>query len=982
MEKLISVIIPVFNSEKYLDSALESIFVNTYKNIEIIIVNDGSQGDFASVRKKYSDRHNVKFIEESKNVGSFKARMIGFRHSKGDYISFIDSDDFISVDWFRSLVSKIEKTNSDIVVGDFNIHRNATVTYFPRSVLRKTDIELVGDDVQQAFFEQAGRDFTWHVLWNKLYTRQLVERAFSFLESIDQHIVMCEDIMFSSLFFLLARKVANVHNNYYYYCRHDSNVTSDTSNYKEHVSSICNVFSNIDYLIGIISGAEKYRIYLDEWYDRVLHSWEKNAQSSDSILYIKSKMKNNNYIYNDNDENYFYYEELFGKNELDEAKRKIIESDVVSFDVFDTLVVRPFFHPTDIFYILDDYVSKECNCVDTISFSSIRIEAERLAREKINGNAQDITLDEIYDEISDMTCFDAEFINKIKRKEIEIELRYISKRKTGYELYELALYLGKKIIIISDMYLSESCISKMLKKCEYTTENFDIYVSSQVGITKSTGDIFKYVKNKYKNKKIVHIGDNYHSDFCMAVRHDIAAIYLPKTIDLLLSKCSEIYSGNFWSYLQKTSPYINTTRSYCFLGFRCALALIANNFFDNPYVKFNKESDFNNDVYQIGYAILGMYILGCSLHLKTDYSHFDTIQFLARDGFVVKEAFDYIKNKFNLQVQTNYLYVSRRALVPLMIENKDNIYTLLENNGANWSAKMLMAVLKPCYEQSLNEAVDLVEKEVGKSFLTTKEKIHFLTFFANNLYSQKCVDANRRSAEKYFQKFLGKKNAIFDVGYSCRADYILKKVFNYEIESYFIHANNSMASLRSSRAEFRLHPLYDFTPRITGSIREIFMSRIAPSCIGYNDGLPVFDSFLFDYVSKTEIIIAQDAAVHFVKSYIDTFFDDFAVIKTRSFDLCAPFETFLENAKEFDRNFAKLIPFESSIDSDKMLTAYSYWVCQIVSEKSKDAIKLIVKRLPFIDTLLPLGSGRRELAKKAAKKIYYCLRALKQTISR
>ncbi len=112
---LISVIVPVYNTEKYLERCINSILAQTYENLEIIMVDDGSTDKSAELMgalKKRDER--IRCVKHKKNMGLFQARITGSEVAKGDYIAFIDSDDYVSIDWFRTLLKKAESTDSDI----------------------------------------------------------------------------------------------------------------------------------------------------------------------------------------------------------------------------------------------------------------------------------------------------------------------------------------------------------------------------------------------------------------------------------------------------------------------------------------------------------------------------------------------------------------------------------------------------------------------------------------------------------------------------------------------------------------------------------------------------------------------------------------------------------------------------------------------------------------------------------------------------
>ena len=115
MEKLISIVIPVFNVEAYLRKCLESVINQTYKNLEIIIVNDGSTDDSHQICKEYADKDSRIILISQDNQGLSGARNTGLKHVTGDYIFFIDSDDWIRADALEQAMSLAIEYNADCV---------------------------------------------------------------------------------------------------------------------------------------------------------------------------------------------------------------------------------------------------------------------------------------------------------------------------------------------------------------------------------------------------------------------------------------------------------------------------------------------------------------------------------------------------------------------------------------------------------------------------------------------------------------------------------------------------------------------------------------------------------------------------------------------------------------------------------------------------------------------------------------------------
>lgn len=131
MEK-VSIIIPVYNREKYISRCISSVINQTYKNLEIIIVDDGSTDDSLNIVRSFDD-NRLKIIE-SENKGVSNARNIGIQNASGKYIMFVDSDDYILDEMVENFVREMEETDADLVCGNFantkikNIHEKITIS--------------------------------------------------------------------------------------------------------------------------------------------------------------------------------------------------------------------------------------------------------------------------------------------------------------------------------------------------------------------------------------------------------------------------------------------------------------------------------------------------------------------------------------------------------------------------------------------------------------------------------------------------------------------------------------------------------------------------------------------------------------------------------------------------------------------------------------------------------------------------------------
>ena len=140
---MISVIVPVYNVADYLHKCLDSILCQSYNNLEIILVNDGSTDDSSSICRECKDRDNRVILIEKENGGLSSARNAGLAVAKGEYVGFIDSDDWISPCMFQELIQEIKHQEADVSICGYNIaHRSGRIkqVYLNAGVYQSTEV--------------------------------------------------------------------------------------------------------------------------------------------------------------------------------------------------------------------------------------------------------------------------------------------------------------------------------------------------------------------------------------------------------------------------------------------------------------------------------------------------------------------------------------------------------------------------------------------------------------------------------------------------------------------------------------------------------------------------------------------------------------------------------------------------------------------------------------------------------------------------
>jgi predicted HAD superfamily hydrolase len=204
---------------------------------------------------------------------------------------------------------------------------------------------------------------------------------------------------------------------------------------------------------------------------------------------------------------------IFGKS-ICKQEYKQFDNRVVSFDVFDTLVVRKCGNPHNVLNIVENQYSKCQNNESIRDFKILRMAAEKELR--ANKNGEEVRLDEIYETLEKR--LGTQTANKLKVLEINTELSVCYPNKEVVDLYHYLINRGNRVFIISDMYMPKEVIQKILGNCGIIGYE-KLYVSSENGMTKRSGKLFNFVlnENEIDRNKIIHIGD-----------HPIADYYIPK----------------------------------------------------------------------------------------------------------------------------------------------------------------------------------------------------------------------------------------------------------------------------------------------------------------------------------------------------------------------------------------------------------------------------------------------------------------------
>lgn len=520
----------------------------------------------------------------------------------------------------------------------------------------------------------------------------------------------------------------------------------------------------------------------------------------------------------------------------------------ISFDLFDTLIKRDVEKPTDVFKIVENIINKsESEIIE--NFSIKRRNAEiNLYPKKVN---EEITLDEIYANFSE--SYNQELLSKYKLEEENTEISLCTFNLNIKDIYDQAVKSGSKILITTDIYLSEKVIRSIL---DNNNIKYDyLFISSEIKLKKKTKNLFKYILKKLniKENEIIHIGDNFKSDYLN-----------PKLLGIRSIKIKNKISN---------VAFENNNSSF---EYRCLKKFINNRI--HKYLDFYKK---------IGYETLGPLLYGFCMWLNNELKEksISDILFFSRDGLIIKKAFEEL---FDKKYNSKYFYASRRALIiPNLCESKniDDIFSnfslpkeikinsLINKVGLEIDNNMIKKIKDNCFS---------FEESINRDDIYNKES-HIYRFLSDILETIKFNSANEKKyRNEYFLNNLcdikNSKLAIVDIGWFGNMQnnfekhpdlYNNKEVYGYYVGLVPNESNKFNLNMKGFMFDTldKDKELY-YREKNFNSLFELFFSGTHGTVLKYsaNGSVKVAD---YEYDKKQEEILnsLQLGAIDFIKDY-------------------------------------------------------------------------------------------------------------------
>lgn len=550
--------------------------------------------------------------------------------------------------------------------------------------------------------------------------------------------------------------------------------------------------------------------------------------------------------------------------------------DAVSWDMFDTLVDRPFIEPHELFQLMERPVRRYLNNI-YFPFHYLRREAERRAR-SANGNRFEITIQEIYAELQVISGLDAARVAHILELELNYERQVIARRSDMGRTWNLAKVFGKHRAIITDIYFSQEFIEENLQACGY--EGWDeLFVSSEWRTRKDDGTIYpsyiEAVSRKFDYRpQFLHIGDNPRADRDMATPFGIDAYVIPKSMDVL--RQSKIGSAQALAFRQRS---FDTS---------VVLGVQSSRRFSRPE-NFKKDDSWSEgDLFNIGYSVFGPLILGYTQWLirRLKANKVDRAYFLARDGYLIMKAYEKFEQCFDGLPPSDYLLCSRRGvMVPGIFSMQD----IEEIATLNFGVMEISDFLKSRFGVDIQQVPAQVLRSYGFA-KSGNSKIRFpgdlpkvMKFckeISEIIFQQ--AQAERTPYLEYLEDigFNACKNPAFvDIGYSGTMQRKIEKISGKDVSGFYMFTHNYVldyfgdkcfeswiADFDSQRSCYR-HVFNEYIPLL-----ESFLSSDAGSFVSFTEGKDINYLYASNEADRCAFIRKSHAGV---LAFIDDFLQRF-----------------------------------------------------------------------------------------------------------
>ena len=532
---------------------------------------------------------------------------------------------------------------------------------------------------------------------------------------------------------------------------------------------------------------------------------------------------------------------------------------VVSFDIFDTLLVRPALDPQDIFVLLADRFNKKFN----IDFIKMRLPAEAECGKKY------ATIFDIYEYIKNKYGLSEEQMQTLLQEEIALEKQLLTIRQDTREFYELAIRCGKTVIAISDMYLPADVLEAALTKNGFT-EIKKVYVSNAMQARKDEGDLFTKVVADLKQEALVHIGDNYRSDFEIPSKMGIKACFYPKILDIVSGYDRQLYDMILDCKQNRSAEFLHKS---LITGF------VLNQYWvqhkaEQPNL-FDSLTDFAN-------LFLAPYLCYMALWLQNQYSiqtYYKKIYFIARDGYLPQKVYDLLNDGSFLT--TSYVYASRIAYWTGIYSSFSDL--LYKQEPCMTEDYTLQDFLKAYLPDVLLYKFITDHLSSGQLSLPVRENIEtcdaLLRPYEKEL--KNWYESQKKLAGQYYRnifKEAGGRILVFDTGYSGSISGGLTVLAKKPVDKIYIHETgaNIVRDMEQKTCTYIIkNGIYAQQYTALDLLLEECFSPLEGTCIGFTESeegaKPVLETVEINEKMQAAQNEIQKTVIHFAAAFKKTF---------------------------------------------------------------------------------------------------------------
>lgn len=462
-----------------------------------------------------------------------------------------------------------------------------------------------------------------------------------------------------------------------------------------------------------------------------------------------------------------YEQNEYWQSSYQELKDKIDKVEIVSFDIFDTLIMRKIFSPEDVFRLLEEKVRVELKL--DCEIANVRAQAASMC-------GSYATINEIYQYIKQQTNLIDKNIIDIMQLEKDIDIDLCITRRDIADLYEYCLTCGKEVYLISDMYYTLQDIKRILDKCGVKVPDDEhIWISCEKKADKVSGSLWeKYSKLVSKDIRCLHIGDNKTGDAKNPVIYGIDSYYIMSAKDMLMKS----------SILELASSVNTVSDSIC-------LGLVAAKLFNSPFALCSTNGKVSYDDSEIyGYCVYGPLLekFLIWLYYNSRKDGIDKLLFFARDGYFLEKDYKVVSELLNDGYEQDWCYlpISRRLIYMATMENEDDFKRVVAFHYVGIFAEYMKSRFGIIVTEVTSEYNNRQINAVGDS----KDILEWI-----QPYKDEIIKKAKRERENYLRYLKtdgdmqkGLTYGTVDLGYYGTNQYYLQRLTGIKTKGYCFYA--------------------------------------------------------------------------------------------------------------------------------------------------------------------------------------------------